>query len=416
MLGIARQPSASPLPRTLALVAICAGLFALPAQAGAANPVAHALDVLDTTAARQLAPVAKAVADVPLPAPVAADSTASDAAAQTADAPPQAAAATTTVIHSSAGDAAERERPGEAAQGTSHSTHDEAPRSPAERNLPAPIASTAPLQSANAAPLLASAHAGTPVRPAPIVAAARAIVPADAKRVTSTLAHATASLPTARDLNARASQIAGALIEAVGGLAQSAQRALAALPAITVPAIPQTLAAAKATLTPTTEITTANLPRSTQLAAASIAVTGAAKSTAPVLAMRSTHPSTALGSEMTRNVAHARAMPRGAMPPGPSSDTRASAGLRVAAVAGSAPGEPRAKPLTSSAASPSVPSPSPGGVSPSSGAAIGGSSLATFLAVLALLLLAGPRSLRRMRLAAVSLRATQFALIPERPG
>jgi hypothetical protein len=403
LLGKARHPFASSLPRTAALVAICAGLLALPAQAGAANPVTHALDVLDATATRQLAPVAKAVADVPLPAPVTADSVAGDV-AQTADAVPQEAAATTTTVRSSVSDTVERARAAEPAPDASSRAHAEALSSSVSRNLPEPSATS----------LASSTRINPPVRAAQILSAARAIVPTDTKRVTSALARATANVPTARDLNARASQLAGALIGAVDGLVRSAQTVLAAIPTIGVPTTPQPLAAvnaAKATTTATTPLAIAEFPRSTQLVAASSEASGATKSIAPA-APELTRPPMALGAETIRDVAHLRGTPSG-----PAPGVRASAGVGQASVADGAPGEPRAKPLsTTSAASSPSPSPSPGGVSPSGGAAIGGASLTTFLAVFGLLLLAGPRSLRRIRLAAASLRATQFALIPERPG
>jgi hypothetical protein len=59
----------------------------------------------------------------------------------------------------------------------------------------------------------------------------------------------------------------------------------------------------------------------------------------------------------------------------------------------------------------------PGGSAPVSGAgATGGLSGSALLALAALLLLAAPRAMRRLRLAAGSWRAAQFVLIPERPG
>jgi len=385
------------------------GLLVLPAQAGAADPVTHALDVLNTTAARQLAPVAQAVAAVPLPPAGTTDPVAGEV-TQTADAIPQVTAAAATTVRSSASDAVERTQEPVASPDAASEERGEALRSPSSRSLPAPIASTAPL-----APSTRAGSAAHAAHAAQIVAAARVIVPADARRATSALTRATANVPAAHDLNARASQIAGALIEAVGGLARSTQTALAAIPTIGVPMTLEPLVAAKATPTATAPAAAASLSRSTQLAAASPEATGATKSIAPA-APDLTRLPTALGVETIlkaiRDVAHVRGTS-----PGPTPDARASTSVEQAAVAdGAQPGEPRAKPLTASAASPSSPSPSPGGVSPSSGAAIGGSSLATYLAVVALLLLAGPRSLRHMRLAATSPRAAQFALIPERPG
>jgi hypothetical protein len=62
-------------------------------------------------------------------------------------------------------------------------------------------------------------------------------------------------------------------------------------------------------------------------------------------------------------------------------------------------------------------SPSPGGFSPTSSAgAAGGLSAMTALALAALLLLAAPRAMRRLRRAGASWRLAPFALIPARPG
>jgi hypothetical protein len=385
------------------MLAAFAGVLALTAQASASGPIAGALGALGATATQQLGAVTHDAPAVPLPAPAAPAPPAANDVTQAADAVPQALATTAATVRASASDVAERARASRPSESAARSeTSDSQSGPPSDPGLAA-VAERAGRVTPSTVPASA---APARVVPARIVATAHEIVSPAAERVARRLEHTVQGAPVARHLGERATRVAGALIGTVVGIAHAAHDALSALPSLgTVSSLQPTIAPPALSEPRATRSTTTSqppegqTPRATSMTAAGLAPAIAAAPIAP-------------GAEHAVPV-QAFTSRREAPP---NAQARHSAKPSLAS-RGAQPGTARAKPrLTSGALAPS-PTPSPGGVSPASGAgASGGLSASTLLAFAALLLLAGPRAMRRLRLAAGSRRAAQFVLIPERPG
>jgi hypothetical protein len=380
-------------------MAACSAMLAVSAQSSAADPVTGVLGAVAATAAQPLDAVARDATAIPLPATPPSVAQVGANAVQSVAAVPQAVEGVGDAVRSNASGLAESSRAGGSGEGSGSS--DGRQSSPPPRLLAdatrveRAAASQAPVQGKDAA----------------IVPAAHRSVSSHIDRVTSTLAHASRRAPAARALAGRASRVAGALLGTVTNVAANAHATLATIP---VPVVASLL---RATLPPNPFTL---LP----------APAGAGESAAQ-LSVDPTSPATGLATIGPAQAAPSSIVPLDARPAQQlATDREASAGAHGGmhglpariSLATSAPA-PSASSLakTPAAASPApgkaVPAPSPGGFSPSSSASAGGGvSAATFLALVALLLLAAPCALRRLERDGTSWRLAQFSLIPARPG
>jgi hypothetical protein len=384
------------------------GVLTLTAQASATGPVAGALGALGATATQQLAAVAHDAPAVPLPTPASPVTPAANDGTQAADAVPQALATTTTTIGASASDVAERARTGRPSESGAHSES-----SDGQSGLPSEPGSAAVAERARRVTSGAGPTSTEPARVVPvrIVTTAHEIVSPAAERVAKRLEHTAQGAPVARHLGERATRVAGALIGTVVSVTKAARSALSALPSLGTASPLQPTIASPALPGPglahATTTTSQPSARPTPLVTSSTAAGLAPATAVALIATGAVHIAPVQAFTSPRQAppnAHAAAQARHSAKPSLASRS-------------AQPGTVRAKPaLTPSALAPS-PTPSPGGVSPAGGAgAAGGLSASTLLALAALLLLAGPRAMRRLRLAAGSRRPAQFVLIPERPG
>jgi hypothetical protein len=387
------------------LTAIVAALLVLPVQASAASAVTGTIEALGATAQQQLAAVAQdTAAAVPLPQPsVPAVSVTKDVAPTVDAVPPQTVAKAVTDVASSANVGSERSGAGELAE-----TARSGPSDANSRVTAAPV--LAATERAERAP----SGRPSPTDPTRILDVTREIVAAHAKPLARSLAHTTQALqrtPAARDLGRGASHIAGALRGTVAGVATVAHESILIMPIAGVPPLLQTPQASLTSMWPSGgSMTTSGVPLSPSAAQASpatddgtIGSTVAATAPVPSAIGRPPLDSATSGSPLSPSMRVRTPMPE----PG---DT-----THFAWPSGSS--GPQATMPSAVAATGSPPVQMPGGSAPVSGAgAAGGLSGSALLAFAALLLLAAPLAMRRLRLAAGSWRAAQFILIPERPG
>ena len=384
------------------------GALALTAQASASGPIAGALGALGTTATQQLAAVAHDAPAVPLPASASPATPAANDVAQAADPVPQALATTTATVRASESDVAERARAGRPSESGARSESTVGQSGSSSEPGLAAVAERAGRVTPSAGPTSTEPARVVPVR---IVTRAHQIVSPAAERVAKRLEHTVQGAPVARHLGERASRVAGALIGTVVSFAKAARSALSALPSLGTasPLLPTIASPALPGPQGTHAPTTANQPSNGQTPLATReTVAGLAPATAvtPIAtgATRAGPAQAVTGRRQAPPNGHAGAQARHSAEPSLTSR-------------GAQPAPARARPaLTSSALAP-PPTPSPDGVSPAGDAsATSGLSASTLLALAGLLLLAGPRAMRRLRLANGSRRPAQFVLIPERPG
>lgn len=384
------------------------GVLTLTAQASASGPMAGALGALGATATQQLAAVAHDAPPVPLPAPASPATPAANDVAQAADPVPQALTTTTATVRASASDVAERARVGRPSEsGARSESTDGQSGSPSEPGLAA-VAERAGRVTPSVGPTSTEPARIVPLR---TVTTAHEIVSPAAERVAKRLEHTVQGAPVARHLGERASRVAGALIGTVVSFAKAARSALSALPSLGKASPLQPTIASPALPGPelTHAATTANQPSNGQTP---LATSTTAAGLAPATA------ATPIATGAIRAVPAQAVTSRRQAPPKGHAAARARHSAKPSlASRGAQPAPTRAKPALTSSALALPPTPSPGGVSPAGGAGVSaGLSASTLLALAALLLLAGPRAMRRLRLAAGSRRPAQFVLIPERPG
>jgi hypothetical protein len=391
------------------LVAICVGMLAAPALASAGDPVTGALDALGATAVRQVAAVTPDTTSAPLATSTDVPPVVDDV-SQTVAAVPQVADEATTTVRATADSAAERTRP-------LGPPEDKAPSGPDQRAPASPSHPMLATVAGQTGHVIAGATRVPAVggrAPLHVIQSSSATgVSHAARRLARTLVHVgtlvdtVTSAPATHELSERASRLTGALLGGVGIVAKTANAALATVP----------LSGLASLLQPLTNSTTPEpIPgasgRSPQTGASATpsAASGSASTPTPAVPLASAvigaSPFDRLGS--TPGLQRLPATERGAK--------RTLAISRVATNSGAADEmHARARaPSANAAAS----TPAPGGISAASGAGASGglTAIPSFTLVALLLLLLVPPVLRRLRLSGESLRAAQFALIPERPG
>lgn len=388
--------AAHSLSKFLTLVAVCSATLAVVAQASAADPVTGIVNAVGTSATQQLDVVAHDATATALPAaPSAAVTQVSANTAQSVAAVPQDVAGAGEIVRSSAAGGEQPQATEQSEGGDRSGSSDARQPSPASSLLAVATRVGRVVTSSAPAP---SGHA--------IVPAARRIVSSQIDRVTNTLAYAEQHAPAARSLAGRASRVAGALLGAVANVAKSTRDTLAA---IRVPAVASLLRATVPPPAPPTSLSTSgsggtsvappSVPLTTSLGAIDPAQ-AAQPSVDGLLAQPVPRPMTTQreASADARGGASDTTLPATSEMPPATSLARAPAGATPA------PGEV-------------IPAQPPGDFAPASSASVGGGpSAATFLAFAALLLLATPRALRRLRPNVASWRLAQFSLIPARPG
>lgn len=379
-------------------MAACSTVLVVSAQASAADPVTGVLDAVGATATQQLDTVARDTSAISPPAAPSAVAQVGASAAQGVAAIPQAVESVGDAVRSNASSLAESSRAGGPGEGSSSNGRQPSPppslRATASRAEHA-VESQTPAHETHAA----------------IVPVAHRIVSSRVDRVTRTLAHAVRRAPAARSLAGRASSVAGTLLGVVTNVAAGARDTLTTVP---VPAVASLLRATfppnPFTLLPATRGAGASPTRPSidpTVLATSLAAIGSAQATPASVDALDAQPVQQLASDREA-AADARGDVHG--PYETTSLATSAAPSRVASPAS-------ASVVASPAPSRPVPAPSPGGFSPASSASAGGGvSAATFLALAALLLLAAPRTLRRLQRAGTSWRLAQFSLIPARPG
>jgi hypothetical protein len=397
--------AARSLTKLLALVAACSATLAICAQTSIADPVTGVLGAVGATATQQLGTVAHdATTTIPLPVnPPPAAAQVSGSAAQSVAALPQPVAGAGATARSGTSSVTESLRTSDSGAGGAGSGSSGHPLSPPPRTLLT--------VAKRAGHVLAS---GTPGEHAATVPAVRRIVSSHVGRIASTPADTERHAPVTRTLAGHASRIAGALLGAVADIAASARDTLAAMPVPALTSRPSVMIVAPslAATDPGGAPNPATEPPSRASLPASFAAAGFAGA-GPALAVAAVATPTDTRSIDTRSIG-----PRASRQPTPSVAPQAGE-MNSAATNAAQPRAASHEP--SAAAKPMLGEPAPaspaGGFSPASGAGAGGGvSATTYLALAALLLLAAPRALRRLRPTAASWRTAQFALIPARPG
>jgi hypothetical protein len=375
--------------------------------ASAADPVVGALDALGATAVQQVAVVAHDTTSVPPTTPT--DAPVPQAATQTVDAVPQVAGVGAATLHTTADSAAARTRPlGPPDDEAPNQPDEHTSRSPSHSDLPAVVEQTGRVIVGSTRVPVSGDRAALHVIQPPSTATASSHA---ARHLAGTLVHAVTSTPAAHELGEQTSRLTGALLGDVSVIAKTANAALATAPQSdpTAPLEPLTIFAISET--PAEPIPAETARRSLQIGALASPAPGASNSASAPTAFVLLAPPAIAASTFARvgNAPDLRSSPVAGR------SARSSLAISRRTVTASMTRGTHALRLPASAA-PSTPA--PGGISGASGAgAAGGLSTATSLALIALLLLLlVPPALRRLRLAGESLRAAQFALIPERPG
>jgi hypothetical protein len=382
-------------------------MLAAPALASAADPVTGALDALGATAVRQVAAVTPDTTSAPLATSTDVPPVVDDA-SQTVAAVPQVADEATTTVRATADSAAERTRRLGPPEDKAPSGPDQrAPASPSHPTLPTVAGQTGHvIAGATRVPAVggrAPLHVIQPSSATGVSHAARRLARTLVR--VGTLVDTVTSAPATHELSERASRLTGALLGGVGIVAKTANAALATVP----------LSGLASLLQPLTNSTTpepipgasGRSPQTGASATPSVA-SGSASTPTPAVPLASAvigaSPFDRLGS--TPGLQRLPATERGAK--------RTLAISRVATNSGAADEMHARAPSANAAAS----TPAPGGISAASGAGASGglTAIPSFTLVALLLLLLVPPVLRRLRLSGESLRAAQFALIPERPG
>ncbi len=387
----------------LALAAICTAVLALGAQASAAGPVTSVLAAAGATATEQLDTVAhNATTPLPSPTTLPAAVHVSASAAQSAGAVAPAIAGAAEAVRSTS-ETTEHLPAGDSAG--QRSAHGGASSGPQPSSPPSLLAAAAKRVEHVAASPMPAAGEHTAIVPV-----ARRIVSSRVERVAGTLTDAVRHAPATRALAGHASHIAGALLGTVAVAATSAGHTLAAIRVSTAaPGQPRSTLATD----PFTPTTAAGGPSPAH---------PSVDPTVLVAQLATIAPAQAAPSSV--DLLFTQPLQRGTTQRGAATDTRSGAHGALATTS-PATNEP---PLRASshaiapaaASSPlgaAIPAPSTGGFAPASSAGVGGGvSAATFLALAALLLLAAPRLMRRLRRNAAPWRLAQFSLIPARPG
>ncbi len=384
----------------MTLVVACVAVLAAFAQTSAADPVSGVLEVAGATATQQLDAVAHdATTAVPLPAAAPDAAQVSASAEQSVAAVPQDVAGATDAARSSADGASGRTAADAPRESDAHSGS-------GDRPLSTPPATALHTLTKDAQRVVASPTTAPDER-ATIVPAVRRAVSSHIARLEGTLAATTRRLPAAHALGAHASRVVGTLL---GAVATSARDTLSALP------LPTTTSLLRASPMPS-QSTLRPIPGDASAAPEAQSSIVPTALTASLATIESTHfvPSgfSAFDLPSAQLLTTLRRLSRNTLGDGFEMTLPATSATPPSAP--SLTNAPAAATLP--AAGDAVPPPSPGGFSPTSSAGVAsGLSAMTFLALAALLLLAGPRAMRRLRRAGASWRLAQFALIPARPG
>jgi hypothetical protein len=396
----------------VALAASFLAVLAAPALASASGQVTGAIDALGATAAQQLAAVAHSATSAPVPVPSTNVAPVAAGAEQAVDAAPQAVAAATTTVDTAADGTIERAEPREPADGGAASVREQRASTPSSP-VALPAVAGHLVASASDSPGIPSRNIATRAAQRTSSSTSARSTPAPA-RLRKVLAHArtlargltSTNTPLASGLGGRASRVAESLLDAVGAVARTANAVVTTGPLFGLPSSLQQPIAP----TPETALlaTPSPAPQTIGVQAAqspdSPSAAGAPTPAAPAFGASSFDP--VAGAPERQRLSAAGGLTRRS--PGASTSAVATAGTKNASASNARPLPASATPLAD---------PVSGAASMAGSAGAGGLGGATSLALLALLIaLLLPPGLRRLRLAVESLRATQFTLIPERPG